>query len=70
MLVAILDEMGLDGTTLLEDATAPERRDLLRANTATAIDLGIFGAPNFVVGSELYWGEESMEDAIEFARTR
>jgi len=68
-LVSILKDIGLDGDAVIADATAPERRDLLRANTASAIGLGIFGAPNFVVGTELYWGEEAMEDALEFARS-
>jgi 2-hydroxychromene-2-carboxylate isomerase len=39
----------------------------LRANPERAIALGIFGAPNCVVGEELFWGEEALGDAIEWA---
>jgi 2-hydroxychromene-2-carboxylate isomerase len=64
---AILDELGRDGETVLSAALSEERRALLRENTARAIDIGIFGAPNCVVGDELFWGEESLEDAIAWS---
>src|ERR1700753_3982090 len=40
----------------LARAQAPEVKQLLRENTERAIALGMFGAPNFVVGDELFWG--------------
>lgn len=35
-------------------------RDDLRARTATAVSLGIFGAPTFQVGDKLWWGQDRM----------
>ena len=36
--------------------------------TARARDLGIFGSPSFVVDrQELFWGDDRLEDAIDFA---
>ncbi len=35
-------------------------RDDLRARTDEAIALGIFGAPTFKVGDELWWGQDRM----------
>jgi 2-hydroxychromene-2-carboxylate isomerase len=32
--------------------------------------LGIFGAPTFVVGEELFWGNERLEAALEWSRYR
>jgi len=32
-----------------------------------SIELGIFGAPTCVVGGELFWGNDRLEDAIAWA---
>jgi len=32
--------------------------------------LGIFGAPTFFVGGEMYWGNDRLEDALEAARSQ
>ena len=37
-------------------------------NTQTAKDKSVFGSPTFIVGSELFWGDDRLEDAIEWAR--
>jgi 2-hydroxychromene-2-carboxylate isomerase len=55
---------------VLDAATHSERRHCLRRNTETAIALGIFGAPNCVVNGELFWGEETLEDAVAWAMHR
>ena len=41
-----------------------ETRDRLRLQTDHAVRLGIFGAPTFRVGDELFWGNDRLEDAI------
>jgi 2-hydroxychromene-2-carboxylate isomerase len=40
-----------------------------RANTDEAVRLGIFGAPNFLVGGELFFGQDRLDDAIAWAKT-
>jgi 2-hydroxychromene-2-carboxylate isomerase len=67
VVVEILTELGRDPATVLTRAESPEWKPALRANTERAIALGIFGAPNCVVGDELFWGEETLEDAIAWA---
>jgi 2-hydroxychromene-2-carboxylate isomerase len=42
----------------------------LRQNSERAAELGIFGAPSFVVGAELFWGNDRLEAALEFAHQR
>lgn len=42
-------------------------KDKLRAQNERAIALGIFGAPSFVVGRELFWGNDRLESALEWA---
>lgn len=60
----LLSETGFDAEATLARAESAELRPVLRANTQRAIELGIFGAPNCVVNGELFWGEETLEDAI------
>ena len=63
----VLDRLGKDGDAIVERALDPERKGLLRANTERAIALGIFGAPNCLVDGELFWGEETLADAIAWS---
>ena len=39
----------------------------LREQTAEARRRGVFGAPTFFVGDEMFWGDDRLEDAIGFA---
>jgi len=38
----------------------------LRENTERAIALGIFGSPSFTSGTELFWGNDRLESALEW----
>jgi 2-hydroxychromene-2-carboxylate isomerase len=49
-------------------ALAPEHKHLLREQTARAAAQGIFGAPNFLVGGELFFGQDRLDDALEWAK--
>jgi 2-hydroxychromene-2-carboxylate isomerase len=40
----------------------------LRGSTERAVELGIFGAPTFIVGGELFWGNDRLETALDWAR--
>lgn len=64
-LAALLAEQGLAAQRLMEsDAqTVRERYD---ANTRRAIDAGVFGAPTYVIGGELFWGQ----DRLDFVQRR
>ena len=64
VLGAILASLGQDPAALLAAAAAPEAKEALRRQTAEAARLGIFGAPNFVVGGELFFGHDRMDDAL------
>ena len=63
----ILASLDLDAEPILENALAPANKSLLREATERAVAIGICGAPNCVVGDELFWGEETLEDAIAWA---
>jgi 2-hydroxychromene-2-carboxylate isomerase len=66
-LSGLLAELAVEPGPVLERAASPEVRALLRANTAEAMQLGIFGAPDFVVSGELFFGQDRLQDALEFA---
>jgi 2-hydroxychromene-2-carboxylate isomerase len=53
---------------VLETARAPETKQALRTATENAMSKGIFGAPTFLVGEEMFWGDDRLEDALNWAR--
>lgn len=65
----ILESMGVAGDAL-EVATSPAGKEKLRSQTQEAMDLGIFGAPTFMVGGEMFWGNDRLEWAVECAEQR
>jgi len=63
----LLRQLGQPADAVVTLALAADRRGRLRSNTERAIAVGIFGAPDCLVDGELFWGEESLEDAIAWA---
>lgn len=45
---------------LRADPASPEVRSLLRANTAEAIERGVFGVPSFAVDGRVFWGLDAL----------
>jgi len=63
----VLQSMALpDSAAVLERATANETKDRLRQRSEEAVARGIFGAPTLLIGSELYWGNDRLEDALAY----
>lgn len=54
---------GLDPGEVEAATQDQEVKDLLRANTDRARELGVFGVPTVVVGGELFWGDDRLEEA-------
>lgn len=53
-------EVGLPAS-LAPRVSNPETKALLQAATDAAIAAGIPGAPSFVVGGEIYWGQDRLQ---------
>ncbi|HYC54751.1 MAG TPA: 2-hydroxychromene-2-carboxylate isomerase [Candidatus Binatia bacterium] len=70
VVAAILDRLGRDGRAECERAQSPAIKDALRAATEEAMAHGIFGAPSFLVGSELFWGNDRLEQALAWSVSR
>ncbi|WP_374669002.1 2-hydroxychromene-2-carboxylate isomerase [Ramlibacter sp.] len=66
---AALRHAGQDPARVVAAASSPENKEALKAQTPRALARGIFGAPSFVVRGELFWGDDRLEDAIDFAVT-
>ncbi len=65
----LLAEVGVDGPATRAEAESPERRPRLRAATERAASLGIFGAPTFMVGDEMFFGNDRLEQAMDWAQS-
>ena len=52
---------GLDGNALLETADATRYGERLAENTETAAQRGVFGSPTFIVGDDVFFGNDRLE---------
>lgn len=64
---ALASYTGLDPAGLLEAVARPEVKDELREATEHAHSLGVLGVPTVLVGDDLFWGDDRLEDAAAAA---
>jgi 2-hydroxychromene-2-carboxylate isomerase len=64
----LLENVGVLATTLMADIERQEVKDRLRQNTDRAVKRGVFGAPTFFVGSEIFWGNDCIDIVEEALR--
>ena len=62
-----LERLGLSGAALIADAQSEAGKASLRATVEQAQATGLFGAPSFVVAGEVFWGNDRLEDALDWA---
>lgn len=63
-----LAEIGQNPARVLELAESDRIVAALAASTREAMAIGIFGSPSFAVDGELFWGDDRLEDALDWAR--
>ena len=63
-LESALRDIGKDPESTIRRAHEPDIEEGLEKETRIALERGIFGSPNFLVGDELYWGDDRLEEAI------
>ncbi|WP_341646406.1 2-hydroxychromene-2-carboxylate isomerase [Thauera sp. SDU_THAU2] len=68
VIAEILSRQGLDADAVIGRALSDDNKQALRRQTEHATELGLFGAPSFRVGEELFWGNDRLEDALDWAR--
>ena len=54
-------EIGIDAEAFLAECDSESVRQALIDSTSNGLERGVFGAPSFWVGDELYWGKDRME---------
>jgi 2-hydroxychromene-2-carboxylate isomerase len=62
----VLQQAGFDPAKLLALASDPAVKDELKARTQEAVARGVFGAPTFFIGQEMFWGQ----DRLDFVKER
>lgn len=70
VLEGILIKAGAEPDAAFERAGCEEIKGRLKSQTEEAISRHIFGAPTFMVGEELFWGDDRMEQAFDWAQGR
>lgn len=67
VLARILAGLGRDAAAAIEAADGDAVRADYARQTDRARALGLFGSPSFVHGSEVFWGDDRLDDAIAWA---
>ena len=62
----VCKELNIDKDEVISQANSKEIIDNYNLNTNSARDNKIFGSPSFVVKKEIFWGDDRMEDAINW----
>jgi 2-hydroxychromene-2-carboxylate isomerase len=65
----ILQKLDRHPAAVLAQANSEEVREKYAAETEVARSLGIFGSPTFAYGTEIFWGDDRLEDAIDWCNS-
>lgn len=60
VLAELLAECGLDAARLAQ-AQQPDVQARYEEHTQAAMDVGVFGAPSYVIGGEMFWGQDRLD---------
>ena len=63
----ILRSLGRPVHPVIATATSPDTKARLHSEVEAAMAKGVFGAPSFVVRGEIFWGNDRLEQAIDWA---
>ncbi|MDC3085703.1 DsbA family protein [Candidatus Pelagibacter sp.] len=64
----VCKELGLNKDEIITESKTKEIKDEYFSNTDAARENKVFGSPSFIVDNELFWGDDRMEDAIEWSK--
>ena len=60
-LAGLIADIGLDADQVLKLGAEPRWVERRVADTKAALDRGVFGAPSYVIGDEIFWGQDRLE---------
>ena len=64
-LAAALRQAGFDADAFLALVNDAQVKDQLKKNTEEAVARGVFGAPTFFVGEDMFWGQDRLDFVAE-----
>ena len=64
----ICKELGLNKNEIVSEAKSKIFEKKYISNTDSARENKVFGSPSFIVKNEIFWGDDRMEDAINWAK--
>lgn len=60
-LARLIGECGLDAAQVQQLGADPQWLERRKADSAAALERGVFGAPFYVVGDDMFWGQDRLE---------
>ncbi len=60
-LAGLITEIGLDADAVMKLGGDPKWAERRTADTKAALDRGVFGAPSYVIGDEIFWGQDRLD---------
>ena len=64
----ICNELKIDKEKVISSANSSDIENQYLKNTESARENKVFGSPTFIVNSEIFWGDDRMEDAITWSK--
>ncbi|CAN7271458.1 2-hydroxychromene-2-carboxylate isomerase [Bosea sp. LjRoot237] len=71
LILAAAERVGLDTAGLIEAAESDSTSQAYQTAIAEAVEAGVFGAPSYVLDSEIFWGQDRLDllaDALASGR--
>jgi 2-hydroxychromene-2-carboxylate isomerase len=66
VLAGLIRDVGQDPDRVMALGTDPQWTERRRTDTEAALSRGVFGAPSYVIGDEIFWGQ----DRLDFVQRR
>jgi 2-hydroxychromene-2-carboxylate isomerase len=66
VLAVLIKDVGLDPEAVMQLGADAKWTEMRKRDTQAALDRGVFGAPSYVIGDEVFWGQ----DRLEFVQRR
>ena len=57
----VIKDAGFERAQFQDLASDPAVKEQLKANSSQAVGRGVFGAPTFFVGDQMYWGQDRLD---------
>jgi 2-hydroxychromene-2-carboxylate isomerase len=57
----LIAEVGLDADAVMKLGAEPRWTERRNADTQAALARGVFGAPSYVIGDEIFWGQDRLD---------